>query len=59
MNDMEKMEFADRIKAMDEEEKKLAVRLFPSETLIDEIKRRCEKSERVIADVRDLLRVRE
>ena len=58
MSDLEKMELADRIKAMDVEEKQLAVKLFPSDILIDEIKRRNEQTEKMIAGIRDLVKVK-
>lgn len=58
MSDLEKMELAERIKAMDVEEKQLAVKLFPSDILIDEIKRRNEQTEKMIAGIRDLVKVK-
>lgn len=42
MTKMEKEEFRDRIKALDEEEKQMAVRLFSSSLLFEELKRRDE-----------------
>lgn len=58
MGDLEKMELADRIKAMDEEEKRLAVRFIPSDILIDEIARRSMETEKMIAGIRDLAKVK-
>ena len=58
MSDLEKMELADRIKSMDVEEKQLAVKFFPSDILIDEIKRRNEQTEKMIAGIRDLVKVK-
>ena len=45
MSGLEKTELADRIKAMTPEEKQLAVRLFPSDILIDEVARRSLETE--------------
>lgn len=59
MSDLERVELADRMKGMSDEEKKLAVKLFPSNILIEEIARRNMEAEKMISDVRKLLRVKE
>lgn len=58
MSGLEKTEFADRIKAMTPEEKQLAVRLFPSDILIDEVARRSLETERMVSTIRDLVKVK-
>ena len=55
---LEKTELADRIKAMTPEEKQLAVRLFPSDILIDEVARRSLETERMVSTIRDLVKVK-
>lgn len=58
MSGLEKTELADRIKAMTPEEKQLAVRLFPSDILIDEVARRSLETERMVSTIRDLMKVK-
>lgn len=58
MSGLEKTELADRIKAMTSEEKQLAVRLFPSDILIDEVARRSLETERMVSTIRDLVKVK-
>ena len=58
MSGLEKTELADRIKAMTPEEKQLAVRLFPSDILIDEVARRNLETERMVSTIRDLVKVK-
>lgn len=58
MSGLEKTELADRIKAMTLEEKQLAVRLFPSDILIDEVARRSLETERMVSTIRDLVKVK-
>jgi hypothetical protein len=58
MSGLEKTELADRIKAMTPEEKQLAVRLFPSDILIDEVARRSLETERMVSTIRDLVKVK-
>lgn len=56
MGEMEKQELATIIKAMTEEDKLLAIKMFPSDMLWDELKRRDLIRERIIAGVKDLVR---
>lgn len=56
MGEMEKQELATIIKAMAEEDKLLAIKMFPSDMLWDELKRRDLIRERIIAGVKDLVR---
>ena len=56
MGEMEKQELATIIKAMTEEDKLLAIKMFPSEVLWDELKRRDLIRERIIAGVKDLVK---
>lgn len=58
MSGLEKTELADRIKAMTPEEKQLAVRLFPSDILIDEVARRSLETERMVSTIRDLVKMK-
>ena len=58
MSGLEKTELADRIKAMTPAEKQLAVRLFPSDILIDEVARRSLETERMVSTIRDLVKVK-
>lgn len=58
MSGLERTELADRIKAMTPEEKQLAVRLFPSDILIDEVARRSLETERMVSTIRDLVKVK-
>lgn len=58
MSGLEKTELADRIKAMTPEEKQLAVRVFPSDILIDEVARRSLETERMVSTIRDLVKVK-
>ena len=56
MGEMEKQELATIIKAMTEEDKLLAIKMFPSDMLWDELKRRDLIRERIIAGVKDLVK---
>lgn len=58
MSGLEKTELEERIKAMTPEEKQLAVRLFPSDILIDEVARRSLETERMVSTIRDLVKVK-
>lgn len=56
MGEMEKQELATIIKAMTDEDKLLAIKMFPSDMLWDELKRRDLIRERIIAGVKDLVK---
>lgn len=56
MGEMERQELATIIKAMTDEDKLLAIKMFPSDMLWDELKRRDLIRERIIAGVKDLVK---
>lgn len=57
MNQIEKNEFKDRIKAMDAEEQRLALQLFPNEALIAELGRRIGMQDQIIKGVHAALKL--
>ena len=56
MGEMEKQELATIIKAMTDKDKILAIKMFPSDMLWNELKRRDLIRERIIASVKDLVK---
>lgn len=59
MSPEEKKKFTDIIKAMDDDEKRVAVKLFPSDLLWDEIKRREQLERETVRRVKEALKVEE
>ena len=57
MSELEKQEVISRIKGMTEEEQQLAIKIFPSEILLEEVRRREEVSRNMLSDIRKILRV--
>lgn len=53
---MNKGDIAERIKGMDNEEKALAVKMLPTDLLLDELKRRCNETENVVRTIKELVR---
>lgn len=59
MNEHEKSEFVTVIKALDEEEKAIAIKFFPSDLIWDELKRRDQVERNTLKRVREALKVEE
>lgn len=59
MSEMERDELVCRIKAMSLEEKKLVIKLFPSDILYQEINRRDKVSREVIGSIKNTLKMAE
>lgn len=57
MSELEKQEVISRIKGMTQEEQQLAIKVFPSEVLLEEVIRRDEVSRRMLSDIRNILKV--
>ena len=55
MSEMEKLELANRIKALDPEEVGIVIRLLPTNILFDELERRNKIQEQMIFNVRNAL----
>lgn len=59
MSELEKMELADRIKAMDEDEKNIAIKMFSTDLLFDELRRREQIERQMLHDIRTTLKIEE
>lgn len=55
MSEMEKLELANRIKALDPEEVGIVIRLFPTNILFEELERRNKIQEQMIFNARNAL----
>ena len=57
MSEMDKQEFENRICAMSEEEKKMAIKYFETDMLWDELRKREMSSRNILQGVKDLVQV--
>lgn len=55
MSEMEKLELANRIKALDPEEVGIVIRLLPTNILFEELERRSKIQEQMIFNARNAL----
>ena len=55
MSEMEKLELANRIKALDSEEVGIVIRLLPTNILFEELERRSKTQEQMIFNARKAL----
>ena len=59
MSNTDKLEFAQRMKNLDAEEKEIVVKTIPNEMLVDELKRRLTVMTDKISQVMDIFNIKE
>ena len=59
MGNTDKLEFAQRMKNLDAEEKEIVVKIIPNDLLVDELKRRLTVMSDKISQVMDIFNIKE